>query len=144
MDPQLPQPRKDERSLGDLLKELSAETAELVRKQVELATSEMSEKASDAGAAVASVGVGGAVAFAGALALLYALITALTALLAQFVALGVAVWLAPLVVGVALAAVGYSMVGKSLRRLRAVGLKPEKTTQTLQENTQWLKAKVRS
>jgi len=136
--------RTDEQSLGDLLKELSAETAELVRKQVELASTELSQKASQAAGLLRSVSVGGAVVFAGALALLYAVISALTALLAQFLPLGAAVWLAPLAVGAALVAVGYSMIGKSLERLRALSLKPEKTTQTLQENTQWLKAKVRS
>jgi len=40
--------RKDDRSLGELFTELSRETAQLVRKEVELATTEMTSKAKSA------------------------------------------------------------------------------------------------
>jgi hypothetical protein len=56
--------------------------------------------------------------------------------------LGVAVWLAPLIVGGILAAVGYSLVKKALETLKRESLTPEKTTQSLQENKAWLKEKI--
>ena len=42
--------RPDDRSLGDLFAELSRETTVLVRKEIELATTEMSARLSSAGA----------------------------------------------------------------------------------------------
>ena len=55
----------DERSLGDLFAELSRETGVLVRKEVELATAELTGKAKLAGADAATVAAGGALAAAG-------------------------------------------------------------------------------
>ena len=54
----------------------------------------------------------------------------------------VAVWLAPLVVGGILAAVGYSLIQKALATLKQESITPQKTTQSLQENKEWLKEKI--
>jgi xanthine/uracil permease len=132
----------EERSLGQLLKELRDETTTLLRQEVDLAKTEMSEKASRVGTNLGSLAVGGAVAFLGALALLAAVVYGLTSLLDQFMSIGVAIWLAPLIVGVVLAAVGYSLVKKALATLRQESLTPQRTTQTLQENKEWLKARM--
>jgi hypothetical protein len=137
------QPReRDERSLGQILKDLSNETSTLLRQEVELAKTEMSEKASRVGTNLGSLAVGGAVTFLGALALLTAVISGLTSLLDQFMDLNVAVWLAPLLVGIALAAIGYGLVKKALDTLKRESLTPRKTTESLQENKEWLKSKV--
>jgi len=102
----------------------------------------MSEKASRVGTNLGSLAVGGSVAFLGALALLAAVVYGLTSLLNQFMSVGVAIWLAPLIVGVVLAAIGYSLVKKALATLRQESLTPTRTTQTLQENKEWLKARM--
>lgn len=136
------QPIKDERSLGQILKELTGETSTLLRQEVELAKTEMSEKATRVGTNVGALAVGGAVAFLGALALLFAVIYGLTSLLDQFMSLRVAVWLAPLLVGLVLAGVGYSMMKKARETLKHEGIAPRKTTDSLQENKEWLKAKI--
>jgi len=133
---------REERSIGQLLKELRDETTTLLRQEVDLAKTEMSEKASRVGTNLGSLAVGGSVAFLGALALLAAVIYGLTSLLNQFMSVGVAIWLAPLIVGVALAAIGYSLVQKALATLRQERITPIKTTQTLQENKEWLKARM--
>lgn len=133
---------QEERSLGQLLKELRDETTTLLRQEVDLAKTEMSEKASRVGSNLGSLAMGGAVAFLGALALLAAVVYGLTSLLDQFMSVGVAIWLAPLIVGVVLAAVGYSLVKKALVTLRQESLTPRRTTQTLQENKEWLKARM--
>ncbi|HEX2644386.1 MAG TPA: phage holin family protein [Thermoanaerobaculia bacterium] len=137
------QPReRDERSLGQILKDLSNETSTLLRQEVELAKTEMSEKASRVGTNLGSLAVGGAVLFLGSLALLTAVISGLTSLLDQFMDLNVAVWLAPLLVGIALAVIGYGLVKKALDTLKRESLTPRKTTESLQENKEWLKSKV--
>lgn len=132
----------EERSIGQLLKELRDETTTLLRQEVDLAKTEMSEKASRVGSNLGSLALGGAVAFLGALALLAAVVYGLTSLLDQFMSIGVAIWLAPLLVGLVLAAVGYSLVQKALATLKQESLTPKRTTQTLQENKEWLKARM--
>lgn len=133
---------QEDRSIGQLLKELRDETTTLLRQEVDLAKTEMGEKASRVGSNVGSLAMGGAVAFLGALALLAAVVYGLTSLLDQFMSVGVAIWLAPLIVGLVLAAVGYSLVKKALATLRQESLTPRRTTQTLQENKEWLKSRM--
>jgi xanthine/uracil permease len=133
---------REERSIGQLLKELRDETTTLLRQEVDLAKTEISEKASRTGRNLGSLAVGGGVAFLGALALLAAVIYGLTSILNQFMSVGVAIWLAPLIVGLVLAAIGYSLVQKALATLRQESLTPKRTTQTLQENKEWLKARM--
>jgi len=70
--------RADDRSLGDLLSQLSRETAQLVRKEMELATTEMTAKAKRAGLQVGVAAMGGALAHAGLLMLLAALVLGLS------------------------------------------------------------------
>jgi drug/metabolite transporter (DMT)-like permease len=135
-------PVAEERSLGQILRELRDETSDLLRKEVTLAKVEMSEKASRAGASLGSMAVGGAVAFAGALALLAAVIFGLTSLLEKFMSPGVATWLAPLLVGLVLAFVGYGMIQKALAALKHESITPTQTTESLKENKEWLKARM--
>jgi xanthine/uracil permease len=138
----VPGERKDDRSIGQLLKELTQESSTLLKQEVSLAKTEMSEKASRVGANLGEVAVGGAVAFLGAIALLLAVVYGLTSLLNKFMSLGVAAWLAPLIVGVILAAIGYSLIKKALATLKQESIAPQRTTQSLQENKEWLKQKI--
>lgn len=138
----VPNERKDDRSLGQLLKELTHETSTLLKQEVDLAKTEMSEKASRVGTNLGAVAVGGAVALLGAIALLLAVIYGLGAILNNFLSPETASWLAPLIVGGILAAVGYSMIKKALETLKRESLTPQKTTQSLQENKEWLKEKI--
>jgi Putative Actinobacterial Holin-X, holin superfamily III len=133
---------KDERSLGQLLKDLSGETTTLLRQEVDLAKAEMSEKVSRVGTNLAAVGLGGAVALLGAMALVAALTLGLVSILNDFMSPEVAVWVAPLLVGAVLAGIGWSMISKAMATLRQESLTPKKTTQSLQENKEWLKSKI--
>jgi len=133
---------KEEKSLGQLLKDLTAETTTLLKQEVDLAKTEMGEKASRVGTNVGSVAVGGAVLFAGALALLFAAVNALTEILAHMVPITVAAWLSPLLLGLVLGAIGYSLVKKALATLKQESVTPRRTTQSLQENKEWLKSKM--
>jgi hypothetical protein len=133
---------RPDQSLGALIRELTREISLLFHQEVALAKTEMSEKAALVGRNVGALAFGGAIALLGGLALLAAVITGLGALLQTFLPTGVAVWLSPLLVGGALAFYGYSRIQTALATLRHEGVVPKQTTETLQENTQWLKAKI--
>ena len=133
---------KEERSIVQLLRELTTETRTLLKQEVDLAKTEMTEKAARVGTNLGALAVGGAVAFLGALALLAAVIYGLMSILSHLMSLGIAVWLAPLVVGGVLAAFGWSLIKKALQTLKHESLAPQKTTQSLQENKAWLKEKI--
>jgi hypothetical protein len=134
---------RPERSFGELLREVTSDITALFRNEVALAKVELSEKAQHVGKNLAALALGGAVCFAGGLALLAAVVNLVGWLIAEMASAELAVWLAPLVVGLALAAFGYGMVKKAMDALRKEGLAPEQTTRTLQENKEWLKEKIR-
>jgi len=121
---------KDERSLGELLSELSRETSVLVRKEVELATTEITAKARTAGTHVAVVATGGALAHAALLVLLAAIVMGLTQL-------GLAAWLAAGIVAIVVAMAGYSLIQMGVSRLRATRIVPVHTVQSLKEDAKW-------
>lgn len=122
--------RTDDRSLGELLAELSRETSVLVRKEVELATTEMSAKLKTAGTQAGVVAAGGALVHAGLLVLLAALVIGL-------VELGLAAWLAALIVAVAVLIGGYALANQSIAKMRRTSFTPVQTMETLKENVTW-------
>jgi len=119
----------DERSLGQLLAELSRETGVLVRKEVELATTEMTAKAKEAMTDAGITAAGGALAHAGLLVLLAAIVIALTRL-------GMEPWLSALIVALATMAMGYLLVNAGLNRMRRISA-PRQTIETLKETASW-------
>ncbi len=52
-------------------------------------------------------------------------------------------WLSPLIVGVVVGLVGYSLIQKAISTLKHESLVPERTAQSLQEDKQWMQAKIR-
>ncbi len=120
---------RDDRSIGELFAELSQETATLVRQEVQLAKTEMSQKASRVGKDVGFLAAGGAVAYAGLLAIIAGVIF--------LVALVIPLWLSALLVGIAVAAVGYFLVRKGLDALKQEDLAPRETIETLKEDKEW-------
>jgi len=121
---------KDERSLGELFSELSRETGQLVRKEVELATTEMTAKVRSASTHVATAAAGGALAHAGLLVLLAAIVIGLTQM-------GVSAWLSALIVALVTAGVGYLLINKGVNALRATSVVPTHTVQSLKEDAKW-------
>jgi hypothetical protein len=133
---------KPDQSLGALIRDLTREISLLFHQEVELAKTELGEKTALVGRSVAAIALGGAIALLGGLALLAAVVTGLGAILDTFLPTGLAAFLSPLVVGAALAFFGYTRIQTALATLRREGLVPKQTTESLQENTQWLKAKI--
>jgi hypothetical protein len=124
------QEKLDNRSLGDLLAELSRETGQLVRKEIELASTEMTAKAKKAGAQIGVAAAGGALIHAGVLVLLAMLVIALSEM-------GLEPWLAALIVGVLTIGIGYLLVNRGLAGLRGTSIVPQQTIETLKEDARW-------
>jgi len=129
------QARREERSLGELFRDLTRDLGLLVRQEVGLATTELSHKATRAGREVAMLAVGGLVIYAGVLAILAAIIIGLAAA-------GLAWWAAALLVGVVVAVIGAVLVQRGLAALKRLDLAPRQTLETLKEDTQWAKEQI--
>jgi uncharacterized membrane protein YqjE len=133
---------RDERSIGQLLRELTHELSTLLRQEVALAKAEATDAASRLGGYLGELAVGGAVVFAGAMALLAAVVLAVASLLYLWLPPAIANWVAPMAVGAILAAIGLVKVRRTLDKLRHTDLTPRKTTQSLQENRAWLQSRI--
>jgi hypothetical protein len=142
MAPAYPHTNGDGRSMADLFRQLSTDSGNLVRQEVELAKAEMREKLGVYQRSMVSIGIGSALLLAALLTGLWALNTGLTALLAQVMDLEIAVWLSPLILTVALAAIGWGMVRGGRERMAAEGLVPRRTTTALREDKRWAREKV--
>lgn len=115
-----------EKSLGELFKELVQEVTTLVRQEVNLAKTEMSQKAAQAGKHVAMMAAGGALAYAGLLAIIAALVLAL-------IQLGLTWWLAALIIGVVVVAAGGLMVWSGMKALKQEDFAPRETLDSIEE-----------
>lgn len=142
---QMRQPQNQEdRSLGDLFAELATETSQLVRQEVALAQTEITNKATRVGKQVGYLVVGGAVGYAALLVVL----AAVTMMLGRIIA-SLTGWteltsaaLAALIVAVIVGVVAYSLVMSALAKLRETSLAPNQTIESVKEDAQWLKNQV--
>jgi hypothetical protein len=126
----------DTRSLGELLTELSRETATLVRQEVALARTELTHNIARVQRHAVLIVAGGVLAYAGLLAIVAALVLVL-------IRLGVTPWLAALAAGIGVAVVGYVLLQQGLAGLKRDPITPEQTVDTMKENAQWAKNQVR-
>jgi hypothetical protein len=117
----MPELRQQERSIGELFGQL---------------TQEMTEKLSRFTTNLISVGAGGFVAYLGGLALMAALILAIRDLANISLA-----WSA-LIVGGILAIVGYVMLQRGLKELKAVDLAPRRSVENIKDDVQSIKDDV--
>ena len=129
----MPELREQERSIGELFGQLTQDMTLLVRQEVQLARTEMSEKLSRLTTNLVSVLAGGLVAYVGGLALVAALILAIHDLTNISAA-----WSA-LIVGGIFAIVGYVMLQRGLKEMKRVDLAPRRTVETLKDDVQWAK-----
>lgn len=126
---------RTERSLGELFSDLSQKTSLLIRQEVQLARTELSQKAAQAGRGGAMLGAGGIVANA-------ALLTFVATVVLLLVQLGLDAWAAAGLTAVVLAAVGYVLVRSGLQKLKQP-MTPVETVDSLKETAQWLKNETR-
>ena len=122
-------------STGELVQRLSAQLSELVRRELDLARTELATKGKRAGAGAGLAGAGGVVALFGVGALIASAIAGLATV--------VPVWLSALIVGVVLLLVAgvLALVGRS--RLReATPPVPEQAVRGVQDDVAALKNAV--
>lgn len=124
---------RQERSIGELFGEFSQDMTLLVRQEIRLVRTEMSEKASAVSKKLASVVAGGVVAYVGTLALVAGIILLLTEVL------GIPAWLSALLVGAAMAIGGYVALRAGLRELKRIDPAPRRTVETIKDDVRWAK-----
>ncbi len=125
------QTRQDDRSLGELFSDLTREMSTLVRQEVALAKTEMTEKSKSLSRDAAMLVVGGALLYAAFLALVATAIIAL--------AYAMPWWLAALIVTIIVAIIGGVMVRMGLENFKKTQLAPTKTVETIKEDATWIK-----
>ena len=124
-------------SLGELFGELTRQLTTLVRQELVLARTEMTHKAARVGKDIAFLAVGGAVLYAGGLALL----AAVSLLLIEVVRWPW--WLSALLVGLVVAGVGYFLVQRGRAALTREDLAPRETVEEINESAEWAKEQKR-
>ena len=123
----------DDRSVGQLLGDVTRELQALVRKELELARAETKEELQRAGAAGKRFGIAALAGYLAVVMLSFAAAWALTALMPTG-------W-AFFAVGVVLGGVAAAMALQGRRRLREFHPVPQETAETLKEDVQWLKSR---
>jgi len=118
-----------------LLHELRDETSTLLKQELALAKAELKENATRAGQHALRIALGGFVLYAGAIVLLIGL----GQLLGMFLVRAglepdLAQWLAPSLVGLVVAIIGYSMLAKAKRGIADETLKTRRTIENLKTN----------
>jgi hypothetical protein len=123
-----------ERSLLELVADLRHEAKELIRQEIELAKTELTEKATQFGRNAAWLAIGGFVAYAGLIIFLLSLgflisfgLQSLNLHPALANAIGIAV------IGLGAAGAGYALLAKALKSFSTESLAPQKTLHSLQE-----------
>ena len=129
------QQSKENLSLGELFADLSRETSTLIRQEVELAKTEVTQKATRVGRDIGFMAAGGALAYAG----LFFILAAVAILL---ITLGLPAWLSVLLVGVAVIIAGYALLQKGRSALKRDNLAPTQTIETLKEDAEWAKQQI--
>ena len=125
------------RSIPDILTDLLGQFTTLVRKEGELARTEMSEKAGQVAAGLVLVVIG-------AVLLMPALVVLLEAAVAALERAGLAPPWAALVVGGVVLLLGLILLMVGISRLKAENLLPRKTINQLQEDASVAKRQVRA
>ena len=139
MSSQLPGDTEDlrDRSLGELLKQLSEQTTRLVHQELELAKAELQQKGKQAGMGAGLFGAAGAIGLLAAAALTACFILALDAVMPA--------WLAALIVAVVYAAVAAVLALRGRDRVKqALPPVPEQTIETVKEDMEWAKTQMPS
>jgi uncharacterized membrane protein YqjE len=120
-----------ERSLPELLKQLSQETATLVRQEIDLAKAEVSERGKKAGLGLGMFGAAGVTAL---LALM-----AFTAFLILLLAEAVDGWVAALIVTVVYGAVAAVLGLQGKEKVKEATPPAPQTVETVKEDIEWAK-----
>ena len=133
----------EQSSIVYLFKKLRDDTATLVRDEISLAKTEISEKIAGTSRNVGYLAAGALVAYAALMVILQGLSLLLRAL---FIAGGMseasASLLGFLIIGAVVGVIGAILILKSLNTLKKEPLTPTKTAETLKQDKEWVQNKV--
>ena len=138
------QPNGRSEGIADLIKDLRDEAMLLVRQEVALAKTEISEKMARILRNTVYAIAGALVAFVGVIFILQA----------ATVAIGIglheagltekqSLWASPLILGVIVAIVGTVLISKGIAAVKNESLVPEKTMESLNNDKKWIQNKTR-
>lgn len=125
-----------DKSLGELFGDLMRETSNLVRQEVQLAKTEMTQKA-------AIVGKSLGLAIAGALLGLGAFGAFVATMILLLVKFGLEAWLAALIVTAVLGGLAAALAMMGISAIKKASLAPKHTVETLKEDVQWAKEQAK-
>jgi len=125
---------QEQRSLGDLLRDLANDSTRLVRDEIALARTEATNKAKQAGTAVAMMVAGAVLAIPAILFVLQAVVTLLSNFMYD--------WIAMLLVALVLGLAAFLLVRKGQAALSAGSLTPERTAANLKRDVNLVQEKV--
>ncbi len=126
---------RDERSIGEIMRDIMGHAQEIIRSEIRLAKTEMREEGAKAARAGIAGAVGAVVGLYGLGFLLLACVYALSIVMPN--------WAAALIVGFVLAVMGGIGLLMGRERWRSVH-KPDRTIGEMKENVQWLKHPTKS
>ena len=122
-----------ERSVPELLKQLSQETSTLVKQELDLAKAELSQQGKRAGVGAGFIG-GGALFGLGAFG-------ALTACLIALLGLAMETWLAALIVAVVYGAIAAVLALRGKDKIQEATPPTPQTVETVKEDVEWAKTR---
>jgi len=126
-----------DRSVPDLVKQLTEQTKTLARQEIELAKAELTEKGKKAGLGAGMFGAAGLLGFVG--------FAVLTACIVLALATAIAPWLAALVVAVLYGVIAgaLALIGRNELQEAAPPV-PEQTVDTVKEDVRWTKQRAQA
>jgi hypothetical protein len=126
--------RRPGRPVSALLSDLARETGTLVSQEIALFKAELQEKLGRLGGGVGALAAGGMIAFSGWLVLLAAAVLGLSRVVAP--------WLAALIVGFVVLAIGGGLLLFGKSRVKADALVPDRTLHSLREDQAWIREQL--
>ncbi|MFN2490930.1 MAG: phage holin family protein [Actinomycetota bacterium] len=125
-----------DQSLADLLRQLSQETATLVRQELELAKAEVTDKGKKAGIGAGFVGAAGVIGLLALGALSACFILALNAVMPA--------WLAALIVALVYGVISAFLALRGKEKVQEATPPTPQTAETVKEDIEWAKNPTRS
>jgi uncharacterized membrane protein YqjE len=124
-----------QRSVPEVLQDIIGNIEEIIRSEFRLTKTELSEKASNAAQPAKTLGVGLLLGFYGLGFLLLAAVYGLAVIMS--------IWLAALIVGAVLAIIASIFISSGATKLKRLHPTPDKTIQSMEENVQWAKNRIK-
>jgi hypothetical protein len=128
--------RAHSRGIGELLGDLGGQASSLIRKEIDLARVEITSSVGRAGRGAAMTAGGVALLLAGLLALLASATLGL-------IAIGVEPWLAALIVGGIVLAIGAFATSAGVHEIQATDLAPKQAAASIREDVEFLKEQMK-